>query len=98
MASLTPDQVRHIAKLARLRLTDDEVEKFAPQLTSIFQYVDLLSEVNTKNIEPTAHVTGLTNMFRDDVVTDQPVNPEALIATSPLPIVDRQIMTSSAHD
>jgi aspartyl-tRNA(Asn)/glutamyl-tRNA(Gln) amidotransferase subunit C len=97
MTALTKDQVRHIAKLARLRLTDEEVEKFAPQLTSILQYVDMLQEVDTSKVEPTAQVTGQTNSLREDVIRTQSTSPDALLAASPLPISDHQIVSPSAH-
>jgi aspartyl-tRNA(Asn)/glutamyl-tRNA(Gln) amidotransferase subunit C len=96
MAQLTKDQVRHIAKLARLRLTEEEVEKFTTELTSIFNTIDVLQKVDTKGVEPTAQVTGLENAFREDAVKAS-VAPEDLLACSPLPIVERQIETSSAH-
>lgn len=97
MSSLTPDQVRHIARLARLRLTDSEVEKFTKELTGILQYVDMLTEVDTSSVEATAQVTGLENAFREDVVDTNPVSPDALLGTSPLPIKNHQIVTPSAH-
>jgi aspartyl-tRNA(Asn)/glutamyl-tRNA(Gln) amidotransferase subunit C len=97
MVQLDPSAVRHIAKLARLRLTDAEVTMLAPQLTSILQYVDKLSQVNTDNVQPTAQVGGLHNRFREDVIrTDNPTTDE-MLATSPLPIIDQQIETPSAH-
>lgn len=98
MSSLTKDQVRHIAKLARLQLTDAEVEKFAPQLTSILGYVDMLQEVDTSKVEATAQVTGLTSVFREDQVKPSDASPDALLASSPLPITDHQITTPSAHE
>ena len=97
MTALTKDQVRHIAKLARLRLTPAEEEKFPKELTSILQYVDMLQEVDTSKVEPTAQVTGQVNALREDVVNPSPVSPDLLLATSPLPITDHQIVTPSAH-
>ena len=98
MPKLTGDEVRHIAKLARLELTDDEVSRFTTELTSILSYIDQLREVDTKDVAPTAQVTGTTNVLRDDVILDpQLANPDALLGTSPLPIVDHQIETPSAH-
>lgn len=97
MTQLTTDQVRHIAKLARLRLTDEEVEKFTTDLTGIFQTIDKLKEVDTNGVEPTAQVTGLTNSFREDEIRTLPFGTEELLGTSPLPVVDRQIQTPSAH-
>ncbi len=95
--ALTSDQVRHIAKLARLRLTDEEVAMFAPQLTGILQYVDMLTEVDTKGIVATAQVTGLKNSFREDVIRPDSTSPDALLGTSPLPLADHQIVSPSAH-
>lgn len=98
MTQLTQQQVRHIAKLARLKLSDEEVEKFSKELTSILGYIEKLNEVNTENVEPTAQVTGLHNVFRpDDLWSRDHPTTEALLATSPLPIVDQQIQTPSAH-
>jgi len=97
MSNLTADQVRHIAKLARLNLTDEEVAKFAPELTSILDYIEMLQEVDTKNVEASTQVTGISNGNRiDEIRTDSP-DPDALIKTSALPIVDHQIQTPSAH-
>jgi len=95
--ALSHDDVRHIAKLARLHLSDEEVEKFSRELSSILDYIDQLQEVDTSNVEPTAQVTGQTNSFREDEVKEQQADPEELLATSPLPIVERQIETPSAH-
>jgi len=97
MPSLSPDQVRHIAKLARLTLSDAEVEKHATEMTKILGYIDMLSEVDTKGVEATAQVTGLENSLRPDELRSVSIDPSAILATSPLPIVDHQIMTPSAH-
>ena len=97
MSSLTPDQVRHIAKLARLTLNDAEVEKFARELSSIFQYVDMLQEVDTKNVEATAQVTGQVNSLREDNIRTDRTSPDDLLGCSPLPIAEHQIVTPSAH-
>ena len=95
--SLTKDEVRHIAKLARLNLSDEEVEKFTKELSSILEYVDQLQEVDTKGVEPTAQVTGLHNSFRSDEVKPSEALPDDLLAASPLPKVEHQIETPSAH-
>ena len=97
MAKLTAAQVRHIAKLARLEISEDEVEKYAKELTAILGYVDQLSEVDTSAVAATAQVTGLNNAFRSDVINPSPVSRDALLQCSPLPIVDDQIETPSAH-
>lgn len=97
MTSLTPAQVAHIAKLARLTLTPAEEEKMAKELSSILQYVDMLGEVNTDDVAPTAQVTGLTNTLRDDVVIPSDALPDALLSCSPLSITEHQIEAPHAH-
>ena len=66
MANIAQDDVKHIAKLANLTLTEDEVKKFTPQLAKIVDYIGELSEVDTKNVEPTSQTTGLINVTRSD--------------------------------
>lgn len=68
LKTLTASQVRRIADLARLGLTEREIEKFRRQLSAIIDFVGKLNEVNTENIEPTSQVTGLENVFREDTV------------------------------
>lgn len=58
--------LKHIAELARLKLTADEEKKFGQQLESVLQYVEKLNEVDTKNIPITAQVSGLTDVVRRD--------------------------------
>lgn len=70
---LTLDDVKHIAKLSRLTLTDDEIIKFQKQLSSIVSYIDELKEVDTKGIEPTSQTTGLTNVMALDEINNSQV-------------------------
>lgn len=67
--ALTKEDVKHVAKLARLQLTDDEIERFTVQLGAIFQHLDKLAEVDTEGVEETAQVSGLVNVMREDEVT-----------------------------
>lgn len=97
MARLTEAHVRHIARLARLELTDAEVHRYASELTAILGYIDQLQEVNTENVQPTAQVTGLTNTLRPDQITPPLAQPDDLLMTSPLTITEHQIETPSAH-
>ena len=60
--------IEHLAKLARLKLTDVEKELFSKQMGTFIKYIEKLSELDTKNVEPTAHVLGLNNVFRDAAV------------------------------
>lgn len=92
--SLTPEQVRHVAKLARLRLSEAEVEKFTGQLSVILDYVAILNEVDTEGVEPTSQVTGLANVTRPDEV-ERWSDPSALLACSPLPKDRDQIRVKS---
>lgn len=59
-------KIDDIAMLARLDLTNEEKEIFSKQLSSIIEYIDKLNELDTTNIEPTAHVLPIKNIFRDD--------------------------------
>lgn len=58
--------VRHIAKLARLGLEKEDEKKLEKELSAILDFVEKLSEVDTKNIEPTAHITGAFDVLRED--------------------------------
>jgi len=58
--------VNHIAKLARLGLTNKEKTKFKKELSAILEFVEKLNQLNTEKVEPTAHVTGLKNVVRED--------------------------------
>src|SRR5262245_57822698 len=64
--SIDEATVRHIAKLARLELSDDEVRRYTGQLGEILAYVQKLNEVDTRSTEPTAHALPVTNVLRDD--------------------------------
>lgn len=65
---LSKQEIQHIAKLARLELTDAELEKYGGQLSAVLNYIDQLKEVDVSGVEPTAQVTGLENMWREDKV------------------------------
>lgn len=67
---LTRQEIEHVAKLARLDLTEEEINKYGEQLSSVLSYIDQLTEVDTAGVEPTAQVTGLQNSWREDVVED----------------------------
>jgi len=60
------DQVLHVAKLARLELSEDEVEKMAHELSGILDHVDRISELDLEGVEPTSHVVQLENVWRAD--------------------------------
>lgn len=66
-APLTADDVRKVARLARLKLTDVEVDSYTRQLGQVLQYVDRLAEVDTTGVEPLAHPMEVANVLRADV-------------------------------
>jgi aspartyl-tRNA(Asn)/glutamyl-tRNA(Gln) amidotransferase subunit C len=61
------DQVLHVARLARLRLTEDEVERMASEMSKILEHVAKMNELDLDGVEPTSHVVELQNVLRDDV-------------------------------
>ncbi len=64
--ALTPEEVRWVAHLARLELTDAELATMTRQLAAIVEYVDQLRQVNTEGVEPLAHALEVQNVFRAD--------------------------------
>lgn len=64
---LDREDVLHVAKLARVALTDDEIETFSTQLTEIISHFDVLNGVDTEGVEPTAHTLAIHNVFAEDV-------------------------------
>ncbi|MDA0269963.1 MAG: Asp-tRNA(Asn)/Glu-tRNA(Gln) amidotransferase subunit GatC [Chloroflexi bacterium] len=67
--ALTADEIRHIATLARLALSDDEVSRLGAQLSAILDHFEVLNEIDTEGVPPTAQSFDLHNVERDDVVT-----------------------------
>lgn len=75
---LTEDEVKHVAKLAKLELSEEDLTKFQKQLSEIIEFVDQLTEVDTKDVIPTSQVTGLENIFREDKIKPSFSQEEAL--------------------
>lgn len=69
MAELSKEEVKHVAHLARLAITEEEAEKFALQLGAITEFAEQLKELDTTNVEPTTHVLPLVNVLRADVAS-----------------------------
>lgn len=76
--SVSTEQVRHIAKLARIAMSDAEIERLAPELNNILGWVEQLGEVNTEGVEPLTAVIDQKLRLRDDVVTDGNIRDEIL--------------------
>jgi aspartyl-tRNA(Asn)/glutamyl-tRNA(Gln) amidotransferase subunit C len=83
MSTITTDDVRHLAQLSNLQLSDDEIMALQVDLENILNYVHQLSELDTSNVEPTYQVSGLENVWRDDVVRQDAADREALLALAP---------------
>lgn len=76
--SITREDVRKVADLARLELDDALTDRLADQIGTILNYVDTLGQVNTDGVPPTHHALSLSNAFRDDVVIPSPGTDSAL--------------------
>ncbi len=83
MSTITIDDVRHLAQLSNLQLSDDEVTNLQTDLGNILNYIDQLGALDTSGIEPTYQVTGLENVWRDDVVQQTDVTREKLLGLAP---------------
>ena len=68
--SLDKDTVRKVASLARIKMSEEELDRMAPQLNKIIGFVEQLSQVDTDNVEPLANVVDITLRLREDDVTD----------------------------
>ena len=79
---ITVKDVEHVAKLARLELTDAEKEKFTKQLGDVLKYVEQMNEVDTTNVKPMAHAFDIVNVMREDEVVTE-VSREELLKNAP---------------
>jgi aspartyl-tRNA(Asn)/glutamyl-tRNA(Gln) amidotransferase subunit C len=75
---ITKEQVEHVAKLARLAITEEEKATFSEQLSSILTYVEQLNQLNTSKVEPTSHVISMQNVFREDRIKESLPREEVL--------------------
>jgi aspartyl-tRNA(Asn)/glutamyl-tRNA(Gln) amidotransferase subunit C len=80
--SVSPEQVRHIAKLARIAMSDEELDKLLPELNNILGWVEQLGEVNTDGVEPLTAVIDQKLRLRDDVVNDGNIR-DQILANAP---------------
>lgn len=81
-AKIDQAEVRHIAELARLKLTDDEVKLMGSQLSAILHYMDRLGALSTDDVEPMAHAVSLVNVYRDDRVVPS-MDADVALANAP---------------
>jgi len=79
------EQVLHVAKLARLGLSEEEVERMAGELSGILEHVDRIAELDLDDVEPTSHVVELENVLRADVPHES-LAPDVALASAPDPV------------
>ena len=82
MKRISNEDVRHVAKLAELDFSDEEVEKITPQLDKILDHVARISTVDTEGVSSTSHVMDINNVFREDVIRE-PVSHEEALKNAP---------------
>ncbi|SFE88763.1 Asp-tRNA(Asn)/Glu-tRNA(Gln) amidotransferase subunit GatC [Alteribacillus iranensis] len=78
MARITQEQVKHVAHLARLSVSEEEAEKLAEELDGIIGFAEKLNELDTEGVEPTTHVLDIHNVLREDVQRPSLKQEEAL--------------------
>lgn len=83
MAKLTHEDVLKLAKLARLHLSEQEIEQFQKEISAILGYVEQLQSVDLDDLEPTYQVTGLKNVMRPDTEVNYGATPEELLNNAP---------------
>ena len=83
MSTITTDDVRHLAQLSNLQISDDEVDTLRGDLENILGYIKQLGELDTTGVAPTYQVTGLENVWRDDEVQISSVTREQLLSLAP---------------
>ena len=81
---ITKEKVEHIAKLAKLQLSEEEKEKYSGELSKVVDYIEELNQIDIGDVEPTAQVSGLLNRLRPDIAHD-------------CPSVDQKLALSSAN-
>jgi aspartyl-tRNA(Asn)/glutamyl-tRNA(Gln) amidotransferase subunit C len=81
---ITKKDVEHVARLARLALSEEEKERYTAQLESILEYIEKLNQLDTKDVPPTTHVLSLSNVWREDKAEpDRFGSTEAILKNAP---------------
>lgn len=80
--NISKEEVLHVAKLARLKFTDDEAEALAKDMENIIGFANKLNELDTEGVVPTAHAIPMSNAFREDVVKPS-FDRETMLANAP---------------
>ncbi len=82
--SLSRQQVEHIARLARVGLSEEDIDRFSEQLSDILDYFERLRQVDTEGVPPTAHTLPLHNVMREDDEPRPALGKEPVLANAPL--------------
>lgn len=82
MAAITPEEVEHVANLARLEFNEEEIDQFTHQLGRILDYIGKLNELDTTDVPPTSHVLPIHNVSKEDAVKPS-YERELVFATAP---------------
>lgn len=82
--SLSREQVQHIARLARVGMSDEDIDHFSEQLSEILDYFERLRQLDTEGVPPTAHTLPLHNVMRDGDEPEPPLDKEIVLANTPV--------------
>ncbi|MFC0273192.1 Asp-tRNA(Asn)/Glu-tRNA(Gln) amidotransferase subunit GatC [Metabacillus herbersteinensis] len=82
MSRISEEEVKHVANLARLAITEEEAQMFTKQLDAIITFAEQLNELDTENVEPTSHVLDIKNVMREDVAK-KGLNIEEVVKNAP---------------
>jgi aspartyl-tRNA(Asn)/glutamyl-tRNA(Gln) amidotransferase subunit C len=82
MSRISTDQVKHVANLARLAITEEDAELFPSQLDAIISFAEQLNEVDTENVKPTSHVLDMKNIMREDI-SEKGLSNEEVVKNAP---------------
>jgi aspartyl-tRNA(Asn)/glutamyl-tRNA(Gln) amidotransferase subunit C len=81
--AVTKEDIRYITKLARINMSEEELEKFTSQVDKILEYINKLNELDTRNVEPLTHIVNLKNVMREDKVTGESLKTEEALSLAP---------------
>jgi aspartyl-tRNA(Asn)/glutamyl-tRNA(Gln) amidotransferase subunit C len=79
------DQVLHVARLARLSLSEDEIEQMSREVSTVLDHIEKISELDLDGVEPTSHVVPLENVLREDTARPS-LPPERALEDAPVPV------------
>lgn len=83
MTKITIDEVKKLAALAKLSISEQEIKNYQEKFDSILEFVSTLNSIDTEGVKPTSQVTGLTNVTRADVIQESQVSTDELLAGAP---------------